>query len=111
MSDKRQEPRLEINHEFNDLGEFLREYALNISRGGVFVRTRDVLPVGSRVKLKFSVIVEDFETIEGEGEVVRAVKEGSGSSPSGIGVVFTSLTEESTKVLARLFTRPQTAVD
>ena len=103
MKDKRTEDRVQINHEFRDFGEFLREYAMNISEGGVFIRTADVLPVGTLVKLNFSVIVEDFETIEGEGQVVRAVEAEDSDTP-GIGVVFTSLTDASRQVLARLFT-------
>ena len=71
---------------------------------GVFIRTADVLPVGTEVNLKFSVIVDDFETIEGEGRVVRSVTVDESPNP-GVGVVFTSLTDESREVLARLFMR------
>lgn len=99
--DQRRQPRIEINREFTGIDEFFTEYAMNISRGGAFIRTEDVLPVETLVDLKFTVIVEDFETIQGQGRVVRAQYE----EPKGIGVVFTSLTEESRDVLARLFTR------
>ena len=73
---------------------------MNISGGGAFIRTDEVLPVETLVNLKFTVIVEDFETIEGQGRVVRAQYD----EPKGIGVAFTSLTDESRDVLARLFT-------
>ena len=63
MSDKRQGPRAEINHAFRSVESFLKEYALNVSMDGVFIRTADVLPVGTEVNLKFSVIVDDFETV------------------------------------------------
>lgn len=99
--DQRRQPRVTINREFSGLDEFLTEYAMNISRGGAFIRTDDVLPVETLVDLKFTVIVDDFETIEGQGRVVRAQAE----EPKGIGVVFTALTDESRDVLARLFTR------
>ena len=104
MSDKRQGPRAEINHAFRSVESFLKEYALNVSMDGVFIRTADVLPVGTEVNLKFSVIVDDFETIEGEGRVVRSVTVDESPNP-GVGVVFTSLTDESREVLARLFMR------
>lgn len=108
MNDKRREPRLHINREFGSLKEFLREYAMNLSASGVFIRTAEVLPVGTQVELKFSVIVDDVYTIEGIGEVVRSVEPEDDDTP-GMGVVFITLTEESEKVLARLFTRPSGA--
>jgi len=104
MSDKRQGPRTEINHAFRSVESFLKEYALNVSMDGVFIRTAEVLPVGTEVNLKFSVIVDDFETIEGEGRVVRSVTADESPTP-GVGVVFTNLTDESREVLARLFMR------
>ena len=107
MTEQRREERLEINREFADVSSFLREYALNISAGGVFIRTAEVLPLGTKVKLKFTIIVDDFETIEGEGEVVRAVEPEDSNTP-GVGVVFTSLTPASQQVLTRLFTKSST---
>ena len=45
-----------------------------------------------------------FETIEGEGEVVRIVP-GGPNSKSGMGVVFTSLSAYSKRLLTQLVTR------
>lgn len=101
-SERRSEVRYGINREFGSVDEFLREYAMNVSANGVFIRTPDPLPIGTKVRLKFTVVVEDFETIEGVGKVVRCVMPG-GDEPPGIGVVFTSLTDRSRDVLARLF--------
>ncbi len=104
MSDKRLSPRHQINRDFASTDEFILEYALNVSLGGCFIKTTDVLPVGTEVYLKFSVILDDFETIEGQGKVVRVVEPGGSDAP-GVGVVFTSLTEKSREVLVRLFLR------
>ena len=46
----------------------------NISRTGMFIRTDNPVPIGSRVKLKFAIGIEKFSTISAEGEVVRVVK-------------------------------------
>lgn len=105
MTEQRRAHRVEINHAFRNVEEFLREYALNVSLGGVFIRTAEVVPVGTLVQLRFTVIVDDFETIEGEGKVVRAIEPHDSDTP-GIGVVFTNLTPQSREVLARLFTLP-----
>ena len=104
MGEKRVAPRNQINRDFASVDEFIREYALNVSLGGCFIKTNEVVPVGTEVNLKFSVILDDFETIEGLGRVVRVVAPG-GSEPAGVGVVFTSLTEHSRNVLVRLFLR------
>ena len=68
---RRQELRLTINKEFDSFDQFVREYVTNISRSGVFIKTAEPLRVGSIVNLKFTVVMDDIETIEGEGEVVR----------------------------------------
>ena len=69
---KRREDRVTINKEFESFDAFIHEYVTNISRSGVFVKSKQPLPVGTRVNLKFTVIMDDIETIEGVGEVVRA---------------------------------------
>ena len=107
MGEKRIAPRHQINHEFASADEFIREYAMNLSLGGCFIRTNDVVPIGTEVALKFTVILDDFETIEGMGEVVRVVHPG-GHEPPGVGVVFTSLTDASRNVLVQLFIRKGT---
>ncbi len=106
MANKRAAPRFAINREFASAGEFIREYAMNVSLDGCFIHTAEVLPIGTQVRLKFTVIADEIETIEGVGEVVRVVPPG-GATPSGVGVVFTSLTPKSRDVLVRLFLRGQ----
>ncbi len=96
---RRQYDRIDVNQEFRSIDEFVAEYVTNISHGGVFIRSKNPLPVGTRVNLKFSIIVEDFEFIEGEGEVVRV-----DTTPGnmGMGVAFTRLTSASLDLINRL---------
>jgi uncharacterized protein (TIGR02266 family) len=107
-NDKRTARRFTINREFRSLDEFIREYALNVSLDGCFIRTTELLPKGANVRLRFTVILDELETIEGTGEVVRVIPPG-GPEPPGVGVVFTSLTDRSRDVLVRLFLRRQPA--
>ena len=102
MQNKRQHERLDINKEVASIDDFIAEYVTDISRGGVFIRSKQPLPVGTRVNLKFSVIVEDFETVEGEGEVVRVLEDGENT---GMGVQFISLTDESREIVDELVRR------
>ena len=92
--------RATVNHEFASIDEFINEYVTNISRSGVLIRSKNPLAVGTKVNLKFTIILEDPETIEGIGEVVRVEQE-----PKGMGVVFISLTSVSQNLIARLMTR------
>jgi hypothetical protein len=80
--------RVTINKEFESYDAFISEYVTNISRKGAFVRSKTPLPVGTKVNLRFTVIMDDIETIEGVGEVVRVHDD-----PAGMGVVFTELSE------------------
>ena len=96
--DKRDNERGTINKEFESFDTFIQEYVTNISRSGVFIRAQKPLPVGTRVNLHFTVIMEDIETIEGEGEVVRLEKD-------GMGVVFKELSAYSKGLIDKLLTR------
>jgi hypothetical protein len=51
------------------------------------------------VNLRFTVIMDDIETIEGIGEVVRVE-----SDPSGMGVVFRELSTYSKGLIDKLLT-------
>jgi hypothetical protein len=97
---RRDEERVTINKEFESFDAFIHEYVTNISRSGVFIRSKSPLPVGTPVNLKFTVIMNDIETIEGRGEVVRVE-----ADPPGMGVIFTELTGYSKNLIEWLLTR------
>jgi uncharacterized protein (TIGR02266 family) len=99
--DKRRAERITINKEFESFDAFIHEYVTNISRSGVFVKSKKPLPIGTRVNLKFTVIMDDIETIEGVGQVVRVQED-----PPGMGVVFTELSQYSKHLIERLLTAP-----
>jgi len=89
--------RIAVNQEFVAVEQQLSEYVSNVSRTGAFIRSKDPLPVGTRVNLKFSVLLDEIEVIEGVGEVVRVQQE-----PQGMGVVFRRLSEPSVRLLDKL---------
>ena len=94
---KRSDERVTINKEFESFDAFIQEYVTNISRTGVFIRAQEPLAVGTKVNLRFTVIMDDIETIEGMGEVVRVGKD-------GMGVVFRELSGYSKDLLDKLLT-------
>ena len=93
--------RVTTNQEFAAVEQHLSEYVTDLSRTGAFIRSKDPLPVGTRVNLKFSVLLDEIEVIEGVGEVVRVQK-----SPQGMGVIFRRLSESSIKLLDQLCREP-----
>lgn len=101
---QRKEKRIAVNKEFASVGAFVSEYVSNISTSGAFIVTPDPLPRGTKVELRFSIITQRIETIEGEGEVVRVVRPGPGRK-GGMGVVFTKLTSYSKGLIEKLVTR------
>ena len=98
--DQRSEQRVTINKEFESFDAFIHEYVTNISRTGVFVKSKEPLPIGTKVNLRFTVIMDDVETIEGIGEVVRLEED-----PPGMGVVFRELNNYSQHLIERLLTQ------
>ena len=101
MSDeKRGGERVTINKEFESFDAFIQEYVTNISETGVFIKSQSPLAVGTRVNLRFTVIMDDIETIEGIGEVVRVEKD-----PPGMGVVFALSRWSSSSSVRRTFSR------
>lgn len=95
---KREGERITINKEFESFDAFIQEYVTNISRTGVFIRAHKPPPIGTKVNLRFSVIMDDIETIEGVGEVVRVEKD-------GMGVVFRELSAYSKGLIDKLLTQ------
>jgi hypothetical protein len=95
--EKRKTKRITINKQFDSFDQFVHEYVTNVSGAGVFIKSDAPLPVGSEIKLKFSVVLDQIETIEGTGIVVRVERD-----PPGMGVVFKELDAYSKTLVERL---------
>jgi uncharacterized protein (TIGR02266 family) len=102
MESGRKNDRVTINKEFESFDQFISEYVTNLSRSGAFIRTSTPLPVGTEVDLRFTVVLDGVETIEGVGEVVRIE-----TSPPGMGVVFKRLDKYSERLIEKLLTAKQ----
>ncbi len=91
--------RVAINLEFDSLAKFT-SYVSNISQTGCFMRTRDPWPVGTRLRLHFTVLLDDPEVLQTEGEVVRVSER-----PRGMGVRFVQLDANALLLINRLLVR------
>ncbi|MCZ6688666.1 MAG: PilZ domain-containing protein [Planctomycetota bacterium] len=82
-----------------DMDRSVGEHAINLSKGGIFVKMNCPPPVGTKVFVDFYLELVE-KTIRAEGEVVRSVTEGAkGKSPSGMGVRFTELGEDGQQII------------
>jgi hypothetical protein len=97
QGEARQNERVTINKEFASFDAFLEEYVTNISRTGVFIKSKKPLAIGTLVDLRFTIIMDDIETVEGTGEVVRVDED-------GMGVVFREVSAYSKSLIERLLT-------
>lgn len=99
MESGRRNERVTLNKDFESFDQFMTEYVTNVSRSGVFIKSQAPLPIGSLVNLRFTVVLDNVEVIDGVGEVVRVE-----SDPPGMGVVFRELSSYSSRLIERLLT-------
>jgi len=107
-NDKRREPRVDVELglqlAFGSLDEFIVRYAINISRGGIFVRTRDLQPAGTPVA--FDIRLQSGErVIHGKGVVSWATHPSVPGEPKrvpGMGIAFRELDPESRALVERV---------
>ena len=57
---QRSDKRVTINKEFESFDAFVHEYVTNVSRSGVFIRSKEPLPIGTEVHLTFMWIRDEF---------------------------------------------------
>jgi molecular chaperone DnaK len=93
---------LQVRLAYDDRGDFVERYAINISNNGIFIRSREPRPIGS--KLKFELHLRTGEIIfAGEGTVRwRQLPDARGLGLSGMGLQFDDLTEESRRLLEEI---------
>jgi Tfp pilus assembly protein PilZ len=95
--EKRKSTRVTINKRFDSFDQFVHEYVTNVSGNGVFIKSDTPLSIGTEISLKFTVVLDQIETIEGTGIVVRVEHD-----PPGMGVVFKELDGYSRELVERL---------
>lgn len=95
---RRQEPRFDarIKVGFKSDRAFFWEYSEDISKGGIFIRTANPVPLNSKVQLKLSLPGKNRE-ISVVGEVIYIVKEGEGKRGPGMGLQLIDFDEDGKK--------------
>ena len=100
---KRTPVTLKIKFKSETLEQFIERYAVDVSQGGIFIRTKDPLAVGTQMRFEFQ-LRDASPLIGGEGTVVwtRENDPGRPAIAPGMGVRFDRLAEGSQTVLERI---------
>jgi len=101
---RRKHPRTQVSllvqYRFNSLEDFLAEYSVNLSPGGIFVATQTPSPVGTMLYLQFS-LKDGSRLIEGMGRVAH-VQQATATQPRGMGIQFVQFDEASMELIERI---------
>jgi molecular chaperone DnaK len=105
-SEKRRHARTPLNvlvqFRFDTFEEFLAEYSLNISPGGIFIRTELPRDEGAIIYLQFS-LRDGSKLIEGMGRVVRVnPPPGTTERPPGMGIEFVNFDAASMTLISEI---------
>src|SRR5256885_16777666 len=94
---------LKIKFKSSNLEQFIERYSVDVSRGGIFIRTKQPLVVGTQLRFEFQ-LTDTTPLIGGEGMVVWVREHDpnrTGQSP-GMGVRFDKLSPSSVQVLDKI---------
>ena len=101
-------PLVRVRLKHTDAGTFVQRFAANVTRGGIFLASRDPRPVGVLVRFEVT-LVDGSVMLAGQGRVAW-VKPYDAAEPSrahGMGVQFTELERGSKAMLDRLLDRKE----
>lgn len=85
---------VQLRVDYQSAQSFISEYTMNISKGGMFISTRNPLAVGTEIELKFHIPGREVPfTIEGEVAWVTPYDRKSNLIP-GMGIRFKKISEE-----------------
>jgi uncharacterized protein (TIGR02266 family) len=100
---------LVVHYRLHGRDAFIERYAANVSRGGIFIVTEDVQPLGTELAFEIRTI-EGVSAFHGKG-IVRWVRGADQVKklPPGMGIQFTELDADNKKTLESML-RTQQAV-
>jgi type IV pilus assembly protein PilZ len=90
-----------VQYRFNTFEDFLAEYSVNLSAGGIFIRTDQPKEEGSIIYLQFS-LKDGSRLIEAMGRVVRVNPPGVAGRVPGMGIEFLNFDEESSQLIEEI---------
>ena len=101
--DKRTLLSLKIRYKSATLEDFIERYSSDISRGGVFIKAKKPLAVGTLLKFEF-MLQDESTLIHGVGRVVwrREQADATADDPPGMGIKFIKMDSSSRAVVQKI---------
>ena len=102
--DKRAPVSLKVRFKSATVDEFIEQYARDISRGGLFIKSKEPMPIGMLLKFEFQ-LKDESRLIHGVGRVVwkRDAADANGDeAPPGMGIKFIKMDPESRVTVERI---------
>src|SRR5512134_1280901 len=120
-ADERMPVQLRVRLKYKDVGTFIEKFALNVSRGGMFLASKQVKEIGTVLRFELQ-LADGQPAIKGEGRVVwnrtaesngpQTETTGVGSNVSvGMGIKFTRVDPKSRAVLKQCLENRSKMVD
>ncbi|HVU01610.1 MAG TPA: TIGR02266 family protein, partial [Polyangiaceae bacterium] len=108
IQDTRKDPRakvlsMTVRYKSATIDEFIEHHSYDVSRGGMFIKTPSPFPPGTLLKFEVR-IADEKKVMQGVGRVVwkRDANSAAADSPSGMGVKFIKLDDDSKSVIDQL---------
>ncbi|QQR90787.1 MAG: TIGR02266 family protein [Myxococcales bacterium] len=108
MADTRKDRRapvsLKVRFKSATVDQFIEQYSIDISRGGLFIKSKSPMPVGTLLKFEFQ-LKDESRLIQGVGRVVwmRMPEQASEpDKPPGMGVKFIKMDPQSRALVERI---------
>jgi molecular chaperone DnaK len=103
-------PLVRVRLKYPDVETFTERFAPNVTRGGIFLASRDPRPVGTVVRFEVS-LVSGAPVLVGKGRVTwtKAHDPAEPTKPYGMGVQFIELDRASRAVLDKLLRKREPA--
>lgn len=111
--DTRAPVSLKVRFKSATVDEFIEQYSTDISRGGIFIKSKSPMPVGTLLKFEFE-LKDNSPLIHGVGRVVwkRDPDPAKPDMPPGMGIKFIKMDSQSRAVVERIVGgRPDGAPD
>ncbi len=101
--DERKAMRTRMDYRNEGGGDFLYEYTQNISEGGIFIETREPLPVGTTVEMRFQPPgTEDPVEVKGKVVWINPFRPDDDNPNPGMGIQFSAVTDEEREIVAQV---------
>ncbi len=101
---------MRVRLKYPDLETLVDRFAPNVTRGGIFLASRDPRPVGSLIRFEVS-LLSGTVALSGEGKVtwVKPFDPATPTRPHGMGVSFTLIDPDSREMFRQLIDRRERA--